>query len=147
MHNNNWNIFQNLQAETQFVQNNVASCNVWIYLSGEIPRCLLSRPIRSLEYCLFWAPPIFPMLVREQSAHGSALPPNIIIWSGMTCMAMYCHTAIQRETQGLIVNDAVILNRIFSKKQIWNIHSRIRLSCSERFSSLNIQNKNYFNIV
>lgn len=73
----------------------LADVHIW-YLSGEMPRCLLSSPHRSLEYCLLWAPLILPMLWREQSAQGSPLPPNIIIWSGLICTAMYC----TRKTNG-----------------------------------------------
>lgn len=65
------------------------------YLSGEMLRCLLSNPHRSFEYCLFSAPLILPILWREQRAQGSPFPPNIIIWSGLICTAMYC----KRETR------------------------------------------------
>lgn len=72
------------------------------YLSGEMPRCLLSSPHSSLEYCLLWAPLILPMLQREQRAQGSPFPPNIIIWSGLICTAMYWYMQ-DRDTKCIIV--------------------------------------------
>lgn len=59
------------------------------YLSAEMPRCLLRSPHRSIEYCLFLAALILPILWREHSAQGSPFPPNVIIWSGLICTAMY----------------------------------------------------------
>lgn len=77
------------------------------YLSGEMPRCLLSIPHRSFEYFLLSAPLILPILWREQRAQGSPFPPNIIIWSGLICTAMYCkrerHTKLAGSIRTFII--------------------------------------------
>lgn len=80
-------------------------CGCWVcvcYLSGEMLRCLLSSPHRSLEYCLLWAPLILPILWREQTAQGSPFPPNIIIWSEMICTAIFWYVQDRDTRSGLL---------------------------------------------
>lgn len=79
--------------------------NCWLtYLSGEMPKCLLSSPHSSVEYCLFWEGLIFPMLWREQRAHASSFPPNIIICSALISTAMYWCMKKKRENMGESLN-------------------------------------------
>lgn len=101
------------------------------YLSGEISRCLLSSPHRSLEYCLFWAPLILPILWREQSAQGSPFPPNIIIWSGLICTAMYWYMQERGTQLRLAYIGWMWINHNCSLPSVWFLtYLNVKLYCS-----------------
>lgn len=51
---------------------------VLVLYRGEIPRCLLSSPQNSVEYCRFCSSLIAPILWREQYAQGAVFRPNVI---------------------------------------------------------------------